>query len=103
MEIRISNRKIIMILVLIILFFTVFILLIRETNRKEDLIKKEVIIDREKIYKEAKKRIMDSSSVDFIRDYPGVGSAAGRGKRNFNNRVDKLLQQRRIIELDKGS
>jgi hypothetical protein len=50
-------------------------------------------IDREKIKKDAEKKIMDTPSPDFIKQYPGVGAAGERGTERFTSRVKRILHQ----------
>ena len=71
-----------------------FFLLTLGMKGKQRLEVKEDEIDRERISEDAKKTIFDSSPSDFIKQYPGVGDAAGRGKKRFADRVKGVLQQR---------
>jgi hypothetical protein len=70
------------------------LLLVVGLKGKESPGLKEVGIDRDKIREDARKGVMDSSSSDFIDEFPAVGNAAGRGKRRFTERVKGVLQQR---------
>ena len=71
-----------------------FFLLTMGMKGKRSLDVKEEEIDRDRINEDAEKRVMDTSPPDFIRQYPGVGDASGRGKKRFYDRVKGVLQQR---------
>jgi hypothetical protein len=71
-----------------------FFLLTMGVKGKQSLDVKEVEIDSKRIREDAKKRIMDMSSDDFVTEYPGVGDAAERGKKRFAERVKGVLHQR---------
>ena len=71
-----------------------FFLLTMGTKGKQSFEIKEEEIDRERIREGAKKSVMDSSTSDFINEYPGVGDAARRGKKRFTDRVKGVLQQK---------
>ena len=79
------------------------VLFMRETNRTKIGKEKEVNVDKTRIKDDAKKRVMDTPSADFIRQYPGVGDAAERGKERFTRRIEGIFQQSGSGGVDTGN